>query len=555
MRHRREGGGDSSIHLLIITFFIMKSFRLTALAAAVGVGAICAAAADAPLVETRAYYSTNPADAVGAAASITVDGKFADWSDALIVATGGANDQCNAFKGGHENCVLDMYAVYAAWDDANLYIAWQMCNTGDTWARPGDGPLTDYGRIGNVPLIVALSVDPSAPAMSGKLADGRFIWGDNAANGVQFASHVDHLFFMSGKVGDGTPAMFTACDASGAASYAAAYCKPFSTIGVSYAMAEGFVPSHLWRQNTTADWATPTELISAPEIVDNIYYPACYDNLLAGPVAGLQPHDTKYDSFYEMKIPLSVLGIDRAWLEANGIGVRVVATRGESGIDCCPWDPAMMDNALGEYGKDPSTSHEKDDIDIITYALASVGKMRTGSVSPLPNPDPTPDPNPNPGDDPNTGDDPVTPPANGNYTVYFDNSASGWTSVYTWIWDAADGNRNYSGGSWPGTPLTVDSTTGYHRYSFACNSEAPKLMCIFNPGSNQGKTADLELVNNGIYTAQGFSGKTFAGVADVTADIAGGEFFTLQGVRVASPSSPGIYICRKGAETRKFVVK
>ena len=48
-------------------------------------------------------------------------------------------------------------------------------------------------------------------------------------------------------------------------------------------------------------------------------------------------HDTKYDSFYEMKIPLSVLGIDANYLENNGIGAMLVATRGESGLDCIPF--------------------------------------------------------------------------------------------------------------------------------------------------------------------------------------------------------------------------
>ena len=51
--------------------------------------------------------------------------------------------------------------------------------------------------------------------------------------------------------------------------------------------------------------ATPTELISDPSVLNNIYDPECYDNLLAGPVEGLKTHDTAYDSFYEIKIPFS----------------------------------------------------------------------------------------------------------------------------------------------------------------------------------------------------------------------------------------------------------
>lgn len=83
------------------------------------VTAMVAVTAQAP-VESRAFYSTNANDAVGAYASITIDGSFSDWSDDLIVATCGANDMCNAFHGSHENSVIDIYAIYAAWDDSNL---------------------------------------------------------------------------------------------------------------------------------------------------------------------------------------------------------------------------------------------------------------------------------------------------------------------------------------------------------------------------------------------------------------------------------------------------
>lgn len=522
----------------------MKPIKTLCICAIAAASAATAAAAGDP-VETRAYFSTNPGEAVGRAASITIDGDYSDWSDDMIIATCGANDMATAFKGSHENCVLDLYAVYAAWDDKNLYIAWQMCNTGDTWARPGDGPLTDAGRIGNVPLIVALSVDPSSTPMSGMLKDGRFIWGDNAANGVKFTSHVDHLFFMSGKAGEGDPAMFTAVDAKGNTDYAGG-CSTFRTNGITYKMAEGFAPSHLWRQRTTAEWATPTELISDPSVLNNIYDAECYDNLKAGIPEGLKAHDYKFDSFYEMQIPMSLLGINREWLEANGIGCRVIATRGESAIDCCPFDPSMVDNTFGEYGKDNSTTHEKDDIDDITYATASIGKMRTGNVDPLPDPNPDPDPDP----------DPDPQPVDGNYTVYFDNSSSNWSVVKTWIWDAADSNRNYTGGSWPGADMYSDSESGYYKYSFECTASDPKLMCIFNPGGENGKTADLELVNNGVYNASGFVKVYQSGIESaITDNNIEPVYYNLQGVRIDAPASAGIYIMRKGTETSKVFIK
>ena len=356
----------------------MKMIKTLAIGAAVAVPLVMTAQEAEKLVETRAYYSTNAGDAVGRKAAITIDGEFNDWTEDMMVSTCGANDIATAFHGSHENCVLDMYALYAAWDDNNLYLAWQMCNTGDTWAREGDGPLTDGGRIGNVPFIVTLSVDPASVGMNGKIAGAGSIWVDNKPEmGVQFASHVDHIIMLSGKVG-GNPgcSMFTASNANGDASYADAYCKNISTLGITYAMKEGFHPSHLWRQKTVAEWADAETLISDPSVINNIYEAENYDNLLATPYPStLKPHDTKFDSFYEMQIPLKVLGINTEWLEANGIGVRVVATRGESGIDCIPFDPSMVDNVFEKYGSDSSTSHEKDDIDLITYELASVGKM------------------------------------------------------------------------------------------------------------------------------------------------------------------------------------
>ena len=204
------------------------------LAAIMSASVMCAQAQN---VEERAYYSTNANEAVGQAASITIDGEFSDWNESMIISTGGANDVATAFKGGHENCVLDIYALYAAWDDSNLYIAWQMCNTTDVWAREGDGPLSDGGRVLDVPLAVALSVNPNSVSLSGKVTDGNGIWG--VGQRLQFTSHVDHLLLMSGKVGLGEPALFKAVDNAGNTNYSNG-CLLFKNNGISYKMKEGF---------------------------------------------------------------------------------------------------------------------------------------------------------------------------------------------------------------------------------------------------------------------------------------------------------------------------
>lgn len=520
----------------------MRFFTFVAAAAI----AVCTTATAAPstLVETRAYYSTNPGNGVGQKATINIDGEFTDWNESMLIATCGANDMCTAFHGAHENSVMDLYALYAAWDDKNLYVAWQCCNTGDTWAREGDGPLTDYGRINDVPFILALSVNPTKTGMTGHLDNGNFIWGANDQNGVEFTTHADYLLFMSGKVGLGEPAVFTG-DSKGTTNYGA-NCRPFRTLGITYKMKEGFLPTQLWRQRYDADWADATTLISDPSVQDKIFDIEAYDNLLGSePVEGLKPHDTKYDSFYEIAIPLTVLGIDRTWLEANGIGCRIVGTRGESGIDCCPWDPSMMDNVFEQYAKDNSTSHEKDDIDNITYEMASIGKIR--DIANITPPDPV-----NP--DPEEPDDPVVNPTTGNIAAYL--KADGWNAPCVYFWDKGNGNKEYAG-KWPGTKMTRTTVNGEEMWGWSISTEDNMVspMIIFN-NNGASQTADLQFVNHSIYNTSGaVIGTNAVNDISVTDSAIAPVYYNLQGVRVEQPVTGQLYIVRQGNSVTKQILR
>ena len=317
------------------------------------------------------YYATNPTG-VGKEKTITIDGDASDWSEDMLIAQGAAWDVANHWKGGHENCVLDTYALFAAWDDTNLYVGWQMVNTCDTWANPGDGPLSDGGRVLDVPLILALSVDPSSVSMTNKNSTGGSIWGKSL--GLEFDTHVDRLFYMSGKPGLGEPSMFKAVDAQGNTNYKEG-CVAFKDGGIEYKMATTNICSHIYGLNSSD---SPSDVSS--DSADWVDYKTT-------------SHDTKYDSFYEIKIPLATLGIDKNYLTSNGIGAMLVATRGESALDCIPYDLSMVDNAKGDYASDPSTSHEKDDVDTITAALAKIGN---GTINPTPTPTPTPTPDTTP---------------------------------------------------------------------------------------------------------------------------------------------------------------
>ena len=305
------------------------------------------------------YYSTN-ATGVGKEKTITIDGDASDWDESMKIAQGAAWDVANHWRGGHENCVLDTYALFAAWDDTNLYIGWQMVNTTDTWAREGDGPLSDGGRVLDVPLIIALSTNPNAQAMTGRAADGKGIWGVD----IEMQTHVDTMLYMSGKPGLGTPGFFRAADSTGAVDYLNTNsCKTFKETGVEYKLAETNINSQIWGLDGSE---TPNDVCDdSAEWVDY----------------ATTSHNTKYDSFYEAKIPLASLGLTKNDLTTNGIGAMVIASRGESGLDCVPFDLTMLDNATESYGSDPSTSHEKDDKDIITASLASIGN---GTITPRP---------------------------------------------------------------------------------------------------------------------------------------------------------------------------
>lgn len=320
--------------------------------------------------ETVGKYATNPNGGTGKRATITIDGDCSDWSEDMLIAQGAGWDVANRWKGGHENCVLDCYALYAAWDDDNLYIGWQMVNTTDTWANPGDGPLSDGGRVLDVPLALALSTDESKPTLTMKNTNGGSIWGEQM--GYEFETHVDTLLLMSGKVGLGSPSLFTSTDGTGNVGYEPPSCLGFAAYGIEYAMDEDFLGDELWMLD--GDTIGPDEEVYGGQ-----------GNYVDALTMG---HDTSYDSFYEIKIPFSALdGVDANYIETHGIGVMQIASRGESALDCIPHDPSMLDNVMGDYAKDPSTTHEKDDLDTISVPLAQVGA--TGSTPTQPTEAPT----------------------------------------------------------------------------------------------------------------------------------------------------------------------
>lgn len=96
-----------------------------------------------------------------------------------------------------------------------------------------------------------------------------------------------------------------------------------------------------------------------------------------------------------------------------------------------------------------------------------------------------------------------------DYTVYYRDSKD-WGTVSTWIWDKNDEQKNYTGGTWPGRSITLDSTyPSLYSYTFSCPDSNPELKCIFNDGdknhstAGETQTADLQLKNGWVYDITG----------------------------------------------------
>lgn len=303
------------------------------------------------------YYGTNPNEGVGKNKTITIDGKFDDWSEDMLIAQGVANDDPRIFRGSHEGPVYDTYALYSAWDDENLYFMWQYTNVTDV-VDPAQGyPISDNGKPynGDIPIMLALNTG-TLETSDGTASDGKTVWGLN----VKFNTAVDKLLCFSAKPGVGQPAIFSAVD--GKFDYES--CLGFKKAGVKYAYGDGFLGSKMNGINANGYSG---------------YKPEDLTNLFSNWVDFLNTnHNTKQDTMYEMAIPLKALGMTKADVESNGLGAMLISTFGASGIGSLPMDMTFLDNACTPYSSDESTSGEKEDVDIVNVPLARVGTLKGG---------------------------------------------------------------------------------------------------------------------------------------------------------------------------------
>ncbi len=331
--------------------------------------------ANADLISNRAVQNTQAIESekfstngIGVGQYKTIN-SFSDWTEDMKIAQGVANDDARIFRGSHEGPVYDTYSLYSAWDDDNLYMMWQFVNVTDV-VDPAQGyPISDNGKPwnGDIPQILAFSIDPNkggdgaVKGTDSKTGDVYYddnIWGIR----VNYETKVDTLMYFSSKPGVGQPAIFKAEDDS---YFSYDNCLAFKDAGVSFKYQDGFLGDTMNGIESNG-WAgyKPEDLFSDS---------SNWVNMLE------KNHDTKQDTMYSMVIPLESLGINREYIENNGIGVMHISTFGQSGITSLPFDESMLDVATEAYGPDASTSAEKEDYDVITAPLARIGNKEDGT--------------------------------------------------------------------------------------------------------------------------------------------------------------------------------
>lgn len=334
------------------------------------VSAVNADAADTTSGSLSGYYATN-AKGFGAEKTITVDGDISDWDSTMLISQGSANDDPRVYRPDSMYEVgSDLYALYAAYDDDNLYLMWEMTNVQDAVCPDEEYPLengTIYSNgMLNYPFLIAVDTGKSMDAIgnNGKCVTG----GTILDSGITYKNSFNRLIVTSSN-GQST-----------------------SIYGGN---STGISPVEMYTQNNSGI----TVMCGMGILSKNVYGIKGYGT--AGKrAAGDITKDTsawtdfntaghnssEMDFHYEMSVPLSKLGITKDDITKNGIGASIISTCGKSGMDSLPYDLSMNDNAAkADTLSGSDFSLEKSDDDYVTADFARIGKAKTNPPASLTN--------------------------------------------------------------------------------------------------------------------------------------------------------------------------
>lgn len=286
-------------------------------------------------------YSTNPT--LGKRASKTIDGNPSDWSDDELIALGMANDDPRSLGDNwtmHE-APIDLTHMWAAWDDNNLYLAWQYVDVTDILDPANAGGAASGKISSNDGILQWIVLDTKS---GGSTTD---MWAkSNSWAGVNTP---DVQIYLAGSLWQG----YVSRERNGAFvvddTFTDDYYKTIAAAGISVAKGDVFGGTSLWGVGDA----------------DNRSNQAAPDRNFLN-----EGHSTSRDSFFEMSIPLSAIGITAAQLDSgNGIGAMIGAGS-LSAMDTLPHDEATLDTpGVQSY----NSSFEWGDSDNFTSPFARIG--------------------------------------------------------------------------------------------------------------------------------------------------------------------------------------
>ncbi|MWC30933.1 carbohydrate binding domain-containing protein [Paenibacillus sp. MMS18-CY102] len=288
-------------------------------------------------------YSTNPTFGKRVSTPMVIDGvNGGQWTSDMLIAIDMAGDDPRSLGSNwamHET-PMDLTHLWAAWDDQNLYLAWQYVDVTDI-IDPANAGSSGGTPIRSMDLPQTIAIDTIAGAGASidmwKKNGGKPIWGGTNLPDYQFniASKMYHTGYLSKAING----VFPVDD--GGINY-----KTGAQAGIEVKFAAGNGSSTLWGVKDADDVAKASALV---------------DFIALG-------HNVNRDTFYEAKIPLSAIGNPN--IEANGIGVML--HQGEfSPMDTLPNDPATSNTPGVSESNSPL---EWADIDLLTVPFARIGR-------------------------------------------------------------------------------------------------------------------------------------------------------------------------------------
>ena len=330
---------------------------------------------EVPKQNLAAQYSTNK---VGMGVKKTInfnagkDASIADWDSSMLIAQGAANDDPRVYRPNSMYEVpIDLYALYGAYDDDNLYLMWEMTNVQDVVDTGDDYPLSQghLWQTQNLPFHIAIDTkdDSTRIGNNGGLQTGGSLWASNITWGGEQKLNNVVTISTNGSNGPwiykGDETGLNSKAAYGPAANAATNTKKSN---IKFGYGNGILSKDVI--GIDGGWGENNGRFIGDMKAEN-------QNKAKWVNFNEKGHNSaQMDDHYEIAIPLEEIGTTADRIASSGIGIELAATFGLSAMDSLPYDLAMNDNAdLPDTGSQVNNSFEKSDDDMFSVKMANIG--------------------------------------------------------------------------------------------------------------------------------------------------------------------------------------